>query len=416
MTTKTNVREGDTLRQEESTTETEPPSGSSRRMPVPSGLSALIQAATSQLSLLAEEPSELREGSGRVVTITHSEDTASSDGEQQIDAPAQTPTVVPEPDLRKQSFPELLMTLALDPSNVDVISFLPDGKFFAIRTKEFSEQLMIAYFVVATFVEFLDLSQDWGFTRVLKDDHCSGIEVFRHPSFTEGEWEKCSQMKFGESPTDARLSALPERTRLDYSLPDDSSNKRRLSPGFLSRRESETSVSSQKLKLYSFDDEFGPARRHSFADSETAASVPPVSYTNVSRTDDLRSIALSITTEKLQIKNNIQQGARQTPLIQRAVESATHTIVTDAIETLLRDESHTKETYLKHEKELSRSSLPGVIPLSTQLFSPNGGREPKESPTQVVSSTITPSREDKMSVQAEKKVRVAATPGHQLQL
>lgn len=55
-------------------------------------------------------------------------------------------------------------------------------------------------------------------------------------------------------------------------------------------------------------------------------------------------------------------------LVDQAVQSATHTIVTDAIETLLHDEYHTKETYLKHSRELSRSSLPGVVPISKQLF------------------------------------------------
>jgi hypothetical protein len=53
------------------------------------------------------------------------------------------------------------------------------------------------------------------------------------------------------------------------------------------------------------------------------------------------------------------------------VDNATHNIVTDAIETLLFDESHTRATYLKHEKELSTSSLPGVVPISKQLFSPS---------------------------------------------
>ena len=51
-----------------------------------------------------------------------------------------------------------------------------------------------------------------------------------------------------------------------------------------------------------------------------------------------------------------------------ASSSATHDIVTDAIEALLFDEIHTRETYNKHEKELSLSSLPGVVPISKQLF------------------------------------------------
>lgn len=382
MTTKNNVRAGDTLPEEETATNIDSPESSGGRMPLPSGLSALIQAATAQLSLLGDEPEGSQTNPRRVVTMTQSEDTASSDGEA-ADVPTLTPTIVPEPDPQKQSFPELLMTLALDPSNIDVIAFLPDGKFFAIRTKEFSDNLMTHFFAVASFAEFLDSSQDWGFTRVLKDDNCSGIEVFRHPSFIKGNWNVCARIRFGESPTEARLSALPEKARIDMTLSDDSINsaaaahsKRRLSPGFLSRRESETSTSSQKQKLEGLETNIQQtqrARSCSNADSEAAESLIAVSHTNVSRTDDLRSIALAITTEKLKIKTNSLQENLKRPLVQRAVESATHTIVTDAIETLLRDESHTKQTYLKHEKELSRSSLPGVVPLSTQLFSPGEG-------------------------------------------
>mmetsp|Transcript_52437 Transcript_52437/g.126951 ORF Transcript_52437/g.126951 Transcript_52437/m.126951 type:complete len:653 (+) Transcript_52437:351-2309(+) len=77
------------------------------------------------------------------------------------------------------------------------------------------------------------------------------------------------------------------------------------------------------------------------------------------------------------VPSNVQNGERRkserrnssASLVDGAVEAATHTIVTDAIETLLFDEVHTRQTYKKHEKELSVSSLPGVVPISKQLFS-----------------------------------------------
>jgi hypothetical protein len=62
-------------------------------------------------------------------------------------------------------------------------------------------------------------------------------------------------------------------------------------------------------------------------------------------------------------------------LVDGAVERATQSIVTDAIETLLFDEGHTREMYLKHERELSKSSLPGIVPISKQLFSPPEGAD-----------------------------------------
>lgn len=64
-----------------------------------------------------------------------------------------------------------------------------------------------------------------------------------------------------------------------------------------------------------------------------------------------------------------QSGASS--LVDGGVETATQNIVTDAIEALLFDESHTRETYNRHKKELSVSSLPGVVPISKQLFSEN---------------------------------------------
>ena len=85
----------------------------------------------------------------------------------------------------------------------------------------------------------------------------------------------------------------------------------------------------------------------------------------------------SQTQNRPSVPSNVQNGERRkserrsssASLVDGAVEAATHTIVTDAIETLLFDEVHTRQTYKKHEKELSVSSLPGVVPISKQLFS-----------------------------------------------
>jgi HSF-type DNA-binding len=354
--------------------------------------------------------------------------------------PVVTPRIVPEPDPNKQSFPEILMVLSLNPKNVDIITFLPDGKFFAMRSREFADTIMPKYFAVASFAEFLELATDWGFSRILSNQETLAprdIEVFRHPLFVRANWALCSQIKFGETPDHARVSALPEMSRIvsastptgiggddstapqtpttaataataahpatpNDSCPSGTNTKRRLSPGFLHRRESESSISSQKLRMRSPGGNSGDAdesdgRRES-VDSESEVERLPSPTT--AKVDELRSIALSITTEKLKLKsdssvledpNNNSVAASTTnsdtaydphhrqgkgKLVDRAVESATHTIVTDAIETLLRDENHTKKTYLKHERELSVSSIPGVVPISKQLFSPDAAIAP----------------------------------------
>lgn len=340
-----------------------------------SGLSALIEAATAQL------------GGSTVVKKVKS---------IKPEADGETQEMMPKPDPNRQSFPELLMTLAVDPANSDVITFLPDGKFFAIRAKQFSEEIMIHYFAVTAFNEFLELSSDWGFSIILKDkDEASGIEVLRHPLFIMGDWEKCTRIKFGESPTDARVSALPEQAKIEYCLSEDSNNpaptpinsptstKRRLSPG-MARRGSESS----KLRAVSKDMEVPnivppTVNDRSRSDSDTADSLPAACLLTQSQTDELRSVALAITTEKLKLKNDDASLPQDsTTLIEEAVESCTQTIVTDAIETLLRDKSHSKETYLRHESELGKSCLPGVVPISKQLFSPQTPSEKVPSTTE----------------------------------
>lgn len=386
-------------------------------MPLPSGLSALIQAATSQLGQLAEQASDPRHRnvdhqfyslSSKVDDGANEDDGESSDREERQDTPAQTPTMISEPDPRKQSFPELLMTLAMDPSNIDVITFLPDGKFFVVRAKDFSEEIMVHHFAMTTFEDFLDLTYDWGFSRILQDLNCTGIEVFRHPQFIKGEWDKCGNIKVGASPTELRVSALPERARIEYTLSDDSAasvsanssnTKRRLSPGFNGGRESESSVTSQRHRT---KDSHEQSPQHSRKRSESKSDSEAGDISN--RSDDFRSIALAITTEKLNIKCDAERKGddeKCSPLIERALESTTHTIVTDAIESLLRDEGHTKETYLKHEKELSRSSLPGIVPLSKQLFSPKDdvtNDENKEAPPDEVIVTAQPESYESLKI------------------
>lgn len=348
-------------------------SDSVRAMSLPSGLSALIQAATSQLGHLENDTATL---SNKTVepdpySGVTTDDAASSDGGEKLEDSAkhtQTPVIVPEPDPLRHTFPELLMTLASDQRKNETIAFLPDGKFFAIRVKDFTDGLMKEYFPVTAFDEFLDLVNEWGFTRLVQDANETGIEIFRHPHFIKGDFLRCKGIKYGENPTNARVSALPEAAKLEYTISEESCGspanvKRRLSPGFIKRRESESSGNMKRL--HSADDQIQTVPN---VGSENEGNGP---FSNQNRADEIRSIALAVTTEKLSLhqESNISSTeASSKNLVDEAVKSATHTIVTDAIETLLNDEVHTKETYLKHEKELSKSSLPGVVPISKVLF------------------------------------------------
>ena len=410
--------------------------GNERKLSFHSGLSALIEAATTQLSQV-DDGNNLAHGQTSTGTTPrytphgfHTNSTATKKPYNSVTSPSllqTTPILRPEAtgltslsavasttEARQQTFPEILMTVLEDSANANVATFLPDGQFFALRRKEFSEtSMMSTYFAAASFGEFLEKIHNWGFFRIIDHrtaaaaaasagdtedppDYSSGIEIFRHPMFAKGDWERCSRICFGESPTDVRLSALPDRARIEYTLSDESTlnaSKRRLSPSH-TRRASESSLSKQRLSSTDIHDVFDAAisKSESAETTSTDASAKNTACTpshhrpdaatttenNVSSSpslsvskmeEDLRSLALAITTEKLDLKTDVDDdGDASTPLIQKAVENATCTIVTDAIETLLRDEDHTRETYLKHERELSKSSLPGIVPISKQLF------------------------------------------------
>ena len=347
-----------------------------------SGLSALILAATSQLGHYFDPNDDSHPSSNESPELQPTAISGLSGYSEAFEACYNEP----------KRFPELLMSLASDRRNVDVITFLPDGKFFAIRTHDFSESIMHHHFAISTFEEFLELSSDWGFRRFSELD-CD-IQVFRHPLFRLGDWDKCSQITLGESPTDARVSALTDRVRLELAAEQLSSgisvSKRRLSPDSFARMSGESLNTSQRFKMNEDEAEYIKAVKldSECDDSLSVSHTTPdethpdcaKSFSSSSRHDELRSIALAITTNELRLTNSgsdCTSGPSSSPsqqhrslLVDSAVESATHTIVTDAIESLLRDKQHTQNTYLKHEEELSRSSLPGVVPLSKQLFSP----------------------------------------------
>lgn len=374
-------------------------------MPVYSGLSALIQAATSQLGHLIDnsDASELSHHSPY-----HNGDgyASSSDGDThgRSSTPTWTPTIVPEGshnENRRSIFPELLMTVLVAPENADISTFLPDGKFFAIRVKEFSDDLLHRHFHLTTFQEFLDELNSWGFSVISSEEETDGsasnvsegsIQVFRHPHFRKGatvdlrhvRFSACGNLDPGSTSGNGNGSSVgvPGRARIEYTMSDDSSTsaKRRLSPSHVQR---DSEVNSSKLRAvedadYEYD-HVSVASSHHSADTSSRAARRRSST-------EIRSKALAVTAAQLSLddghphiretRTSKAERRASLPLADGGLDKATQTIVTDAIETLLFDERHTREMYLKHEKELSKSSLPGVIPISKQLFSPPSSDAP----------------------------------------
>ncbi|CAJ1939957.1 unnamed protein product [Cylindrotheca closterium] len=351
-------------------------------MPGFSGLSALYQAATEQLGGLPS-PSG---GRGKVLS------NIDENPEPYLDVES-TQALIPDDDRPPLSFTEKLMTLLLDSTNNDIITFLPDGTYFAMRTKEFSEGPLHSAFLLDSFQEFLEQMKGWGFTRVCgnEDESRTGIQVFRHPMFRRDNQEGLESMKFGQNPTEARMSAIPDRLNTIHlvrsedsgsaSASASSSSKRRLSP---SHTERDIEDSYQKTQRVFEGDKVESVNELSIVRSSSSGYDSEHSVARRRSSTEIRSYALAMATAELDMQSTggddnsdharsfstgAKEGKTNASLIEGGVERATQTIVTDAIETLLFDEGHTRQTFKKHEKELSRSSFPGVVPISKQLFS-----------------------------------------------
>jgi hypothetical protein len=328
------------------------------------GLSALLNAVTLHISK-SDDEQKTQDSDQRTDYKVDETDSDECSRREKLVTAAATPTIVPESQAPpKNAFPCTLMTLLLDPTHGDIITFLPDGKYFALRREEFARTLMKDVFDLDDYEAFLEELLSWGFTTI--ETKRPGIEVYRHPLFRNGDWMLCEQMKRGEyapeytdasfgSGFESRSSSISEDDLLRPERYSSEGNKRRLSPSSASTVHNGSS-SKFCVRIHSSDDE---------EEEESSASADP---RRPHDDRDLRTTALAITTQKLNIR---ETDDREFPLVQQAVVGATHTIVTAAIECLLRDKDHTKQTFQKHAEELSKSTLPGLVPITKELFSVN---------------------------------------------
>ncbi|OEU07100.1 hypothetical protein FRACYDRAFT_251801 [Fragilariopsis cylindrus CCMP1102] len=352
------------------------------------------------------------------------------------------------------TFPMLLMNLLSNPAYEDIVTFLPDGKYFAIRRVDFTDLLLYNNFHLISFNDFLELIIRWGFIRVNNgnsinskadhgnndnnnnnsSNHKADIYVFRHPHFGMNQPVDMNKIKvrnvdmalLREELTNTSSSSYSKNQKsVETTNTNNNNNKRQLSKDFYHHQRSRSSSSS------STNDDKSTMMTPILLDPIYLASSSNENYRDQTAQQqqlrrrsslELRSVAQAITASKLQLlhgcggelvkesdigsKNDYpddnssapyhhcaadqQQERRQsttsTNLVNGGVETATQNIVTDAIEALLFDESHTRDTFMRHEKELSVSSLPGVVPISMQLFSENNNDDGKSSDTSSSSS------------------------------
>jgi hypothetical protein len=339
------------------------------------GLSALLNAVTIQLNHTYEEKDTPKAPVDATTTLlslnTDPVQKSDSNKSRHHETPKTTPTMVPEV-AKKLPLPESLMTLLMDDSNTEVITFLPDGKFFALRSEDFSSRLMKQYFAVDTFESFIGELGFMGFTHIETDQ--PGIEVFRHRLFQKGDWKKCEELVRQVEKRNKDKSLYKASNRGNESLRDhcadrsDNSFKRRLSPAH-AQKVIHSQSTSRKARV----------QHHFKTLPEAGINGPsdPVRLLRETSSEDYRSAARMIASEKILLHGQVHCASAQqsAPLEQQAVTDTTRTIVTDAIESLLRDEEHTRKTFRKHEIALSQASLPGLVSISKQLFCSSQGRK-----------------------------------------
>ena len=310
-----------------------------------SGLSALLSAVTLQLSESSEDGHN--EECNMKKNASTSPVLGQPENEEDVSPMQRTnPTIVTESHSgasKLPTFPKKLMKLLMESQYNNMITWLPDGKYFALRSDKFDRMILNDRFDLDSMESFLSELATWGFALIATQR--TGIEVFRHKLFRKGDWDRCKLIGRHET----------------YSIDDNDSHteevimvKRRLSSGH--RKGSEDSdESSRKIRLQESGSDHGDDNE--FFRRRTTLS------------EEHRLIARSITTEKLQIQQvAVTKEEEAAPFEQQAIVGATHTIVTDAIEALLKDEEHTKRCFAIHAEELSKSTIPGLVPISKQLF------------------------------------------------
>lgn len=453
-----------------------------------SGLSALIQAATSQLGDLAEMSSSETNSPEFSPPLLSNPTTPTLEGAHlDLDGTSswhkngsEVATVTPllssvqyqvTGTPGKMFFPEVLMLLLSNPANEDIVTFLPDGKYFAIRRLEFANELLYKHFQLTSFEDFLQETRGWGFIRVngsinedcnstssnINNGDCShsssslnkdDIYVFRHPYFEKNQPVDMDKIRFRNRDGMGRHKrecsapkdkANPRIIRERNSKRESTTTKRQLSPSS-DRRDSEDNRQRLRIESKSLSVDADP-----FLLTGSTHGQPAQLRRRSSK--ELRGVAQAITASKLHLNNSRevsneddqrnqdssrtcdtdktiypQSGPDHSPpqlerrqstassLVDGGVETATQNIVTDAIEALLFDESHTRETYHRHEKELSVSSLPGVVPISKQLFSASENNNTTSIDAKIINDDMSGKKKKKNNGRAKKETKKKLQP------
>jgi len=185
--------------------------------PAPSGLDLLLGAidSTTQLSPFTGPLSRPTRSASDATQVSSStvEECSSSDNDEA--SAHSTPAKVSQAmsvksekaSKRSKTFPEILREILSNPDYTSIVSWLPNGIYFAINDPaEFSSVILPKYFRRVIFRSFIRKLNRWGFRSVKRS--VSGFEsTFEHKLFTRDEPELTSKMYCKSNPTSKAAAA-----------------------------------------------------------------------------------------------------------------------------------------------------------------------------------------------------------------
>lgn len=171
-------------------------------------------------SLALSTSSRVRESS----SVHHA--VVSDDEKNGVKTPSLSSQAVASSRYRKKKSPSLpivLMDLLSDPTNSDVMTFLPDGDSFVfVNIQRFEATLMKKYFRISRFDTFERKLELWGFRRdnyVLSAAGKDGSRTFRHSCFRRGDMDACRRIRCQRRSQCFVYTAVPARPISIPSLP-----------------------------------------------------------------------------------------------------------------------------------------------------------------------------------------------------
>eukprot|EP00581_Thalassiosira_minuscula_P027688 CAMPEP_0183751820 /NCGR_PEP_ID=MMETSP0739-20130205/1968_1 /TAXON_ID=385413 /ORGANISM="Thalassiosira miniscula, Strain CCMP1093" /LENGTH=288 /DNA_ID=CAMNT_0025988097 /DNA_START=67 /DNA_END=933 /DNA_ORIENTATION=+ len=168
----------------------------------PDPLSAVVKSA--HLAQLAITTTSNPEGMMVSTSSTRAKDSSNNDNEKS--SAAQSFPQVAQAEVNsclgtfshhKQAkpFPDILMDILSNPQYVDIVSWLPHGKSFAIHdSHKFSTEILPKYFRRVIFRSFVRKLNRWGFRSVKRSGVPGLRSTFEHKYFCRDQPKLCSKM------------------------------------------------------------------------------------------------------------------------------------------------------------------------------------------------------------------------------